>query len=145
MAKRDTRATRLELPPTFGLFPPSERHRARRTWRPEDHETLYTHHEQAYLAGWQMAIRILEAFLAFRSNRPKSAHDSKCFAHVEYLRGMLDALMPMLGDTVPLLRQEVAAKLRRAIIDDVEDCAAIHLNRLRGQQPVYELRPERDA
>ncbi|QSI78681.1 hypothetical protein [Niveibacterium microcysteis] len=97
-------------------------------------------HENAYMAGRDQAITILDVFVGLQQSRRLFNEHLRYEADREYIRGLLDALMPMMTDTQSFLRDKLKLEreLRNCISDDFFDCAAGLLRQLRTTYKHYD-------
>jgi hypothetical protein len=96
-------------------------------------------HENAYMAGRGDAIRILEVVVGLQKSQRFFRNGLRYEADREYVRGLLDALMPMMSDTASFLRDrlKLEREFRDCVSDDFFDCSASWLRTLQEQQPYY--------
>ena len=92
------------------------------------------------MAGREQAITILDVFVGLQQSRRLFNEHLRYEADREYIRGLRDALMPMMTDTQSFLRDKLKLEreLRNGISDDFFDWAAGLLRELRTTYKHYD-------
>jgi len=101
---------------------------------PELRMSVAAYHEQAYRAGRHFAIQMLETVVGMKNAR----HDlfngvarDRFQPDMLFIRGFLDATIPLLEDTVPMMRTGFGVALQEAILDDFFDNAERTLRKIK--------------
>ena len=101
---------------------------------PEQRVSVAAYHEQAYRTGRNLAIQMLEIVVGMKSAR----HDlfegigrDRFQPDMMFIRGFLDATVPLLEDTVPMMRTGFGVALQEAILDDFFDNAERTLRKIK--------------
>jgi len=108
----------------------------RKKLTPEQRVTVAAFHEQAYRAGRFFAIQMLEviagmkrARIAFYDNIARDRFQADMY----FIRGFLDATLPIFDDTAPLMRSKFGVELQEAILDDFFDNAEVALKKIKDR------------
>lgn len=101
---------------------------------PEQRLTVASYHEQAYGAGRHFAIQMLETVAGMKRARKGLFEDigrDRFQPDMMFIRGFLDATIPLFGDTAPLMRGKFGVMLQEAILDDFFDNAEVALRTIK--------------
>lgn len=105
---------------------------------PKARLTVAAYHRNAYEAGHHFAIQILEIVVGMQKARTGIFNDidpSRFQPDMFFVRGFLDATVPLFGDTAPMMRTKFGMALQEAIMDDFFDNAEIALDMIRAREP----------
>lgn len=105
---------------------------------PGQRATVAAYHEQAYGAGRFFAIHMLEVIAGMKRARAREYGNiprDRFQPDMYFVRGFLDATLPIIGDTLPMMRTDFGRALQEAIMDDFFDNAEATLRKLNERSP----------